>query len=189
MGTATTPRNARPALGIECLEARDVPAGNVTALVSGGALLLTGDSAANQVRVVQNVFGNVFVSGLTGTTVNGRASVFVGRGIPAALIADLGDGDDRIEVSGLVSGGIAIDGGLGNDVITLSNRRAAGNVEVFGGEGADTVSLSRVLAGSIVIVGGLGDDASTLSNSSAAVYVGFVVGVGPDIVPGYRLPG
>lgn len=62
-------RTFRP-LGLESLEARRVMAGNVTASIVGGDLVITGDNAANDVRIHQNL-GKLVVEGLNGTRING----------------------------------------------------------------------------------------------------------------------
>src|SRR5262245_18342162 len=104
-------RTTKAPLGIERLETRDTPAGNITATVSSGVLFLNGDGADNQFGLQQNSAGDVFVYGLNGTSVNGQPLVFVGRGTPAGVVADLGGGNDYLEVLNLFAGGISINGG------------------------------------------------------------------------------
>jgi hypothetical protein len=158
MRNATPLPAQRPALECERLETRDVPAGNVTAILSGGTLVLAGDTAENQFGVQQNALGDIVVFGLGETTVNGQASVFVGRGVLVALAADLGDGRDHFEVSGLfVSSDIVIHGGNGGDLIALGNVGAGRNIEVYSGEQGDTVSVSGAIAGNVLWLDGGND--------------------------------
>ena len=51
-------------------------AGNVTAQLVNGDLHLTGDSAANDVKVTRTAAG-IIVQGKTGTTINGLTTDFV----------------------------------------------------------------------------------------------------------------
>lgn len=73
-----------------------------------------------------------------------------------------GDGHDVIVFSGVVGG--AIDGGAGNDVITVGQLNAAVpvlggalNGAISGGDGNDTITIGKVINGA-VIDGGAGDD-------------------------------
>jgi len=143
-----TTRKGRPRtlLNVECLETRDVPAGNVSAQLSGGALLLAGDQFSNQVSVQQNQLGDIVIFGLNGTTINGQQSVYVGRGIPLTVAADMGAGDDSFEALGLFAGAISVQGGVGNDTIRLGNVGASGNIEAYGGEGDDNMVVTGVWA-------------------------------------------
>jgi hypothetical protein len=60
-------------LQVESLEARDLPAGTVTAAFAGGVLTLTGDAQANSLEVrISN--GNVTLKGTKGTAIAGGTS-------------------------------------------------------------------------------------------------------------------
>jgi len=149
----------RPALGVERLETRDVPAGNVLAFVSGGQLFITGGPNDNQVGVTQNAAGDVFVYGLNGTLVDGQPIVYMGRFIPANVIVDMRGGNDHFEIVGLVTGNVAVQGGDGNDSLIFINVHAFGNVQVTAGTGNDAVFLSGVTAGNLMqLAGGPGTD-------------------------------
>jgi hypothetical protein len=159
-------RTARAPLGIERLEARDTPAGNISATVSGGVLFLNGDGADNQFGLQQNASGDVFVYGLNGTSVNGQPVVLVGRGIPNAVVADLGTGNDYFEILGLLAGGVSINGGNGFNSIAMANVRTAGNIEYRGGQEDDAVFMAGVVAGNQMILdGGNGTDSLRLDRS------------------------
>jgi len=159
-------RTTKARLGIERLEARGTPAGNVTATVSGGVLFLTGDGADNQFGLQQNASGDVVVYGLNGTSVNGQPAVFVGRGVPNAVVAELRAGNDYFEVLGLAAGGVFIDSGNGSDSIALANVRTAGNIEVRTHLLDDAVFMSGVVAGNQMILhGGDGTDSLHLDHS------------------------
>lgn len=76
-------------LGLESLEDRDLKAGDVTVFLSGDDLVITGDNAANEVRIRQSL-GRLVVEGLNGTEINGRDRAF------KAFVGD----DVRIDLNG-----------------------------------------------------------------------------------------
>ena len=90
----------------------------------------------------------------------------------------LGDaGDDTITIDDSIigrDGAGMVDGGEGNDSITLSNGSDLGEIsgstgQVFGGAGDDTITLDGsdvALRGAGTVSGGEGNDSITLSNSS-----------------------
>jgi hypothetical protein len=82
-------------LGLESLEARRVMAGNVTAAVVGGDLVITGDGAANEVRIHQ-VLGRLVVEGLNGTKINGGNKDKFGANTDVRV--DLNGGLDKLTV-------------------------------------------------------------------------------------------
>jgi Ca2+-binding RTX toxin-like protein len=155
-----------PSPTLERRETRATPAGNVTAQVSGGSILLTGDAGDNQIILQQTRTGAVIVSGINGTTVNGRQSVSLGSGTPSGVFADLGDGPDYLQVFDLFAGSLVVVGGNGDDSLYFTNSRAIGNVEVYGGADNDTVFLSGVQALNIIgLDGGAGTDSLHVDNS------------------------
>src|SRR5262245_42531676 len=94
-------------LGCEPLEPRENPAGNVTAFLLGGSLTVVGDALDNAVSIQQSPVGDIVVVGLNGTTVNGRSSVLVGRGLLNTL--NMNGGNDAVEVVGpFVLGGMNV---------------------------------------------------------------------------------
>jgi len=169
MGTKKD-RRPRALLSVEHLETRDVPAGNVSATLSGGALFLAGDQFSNQVSVQQNQLGDIVILGRNGTTINGQPSVYVGRTIPSAFAADMGAGDDHLEVLGVFAGAITLQGGVGNDSIVLGNVGASGNIEAYGGEQDDNIVLNGVWAhNSLWADGNNGNDGLHYANSGGSV--------------------
>jgi hypothetical protein len=152
----------RSRLGFEVLEARDNPAGNVNAFFSGATLNLIGDAADNQIAVAQNSAGELVVTGLNGTTINRQSSINLGRVQLDGLWVNLGDGNDSVDVTGVaVTRGVAIEGGNGNDAITLSNVGAQ-TVSISGGAGDDGVTFNAVAASQgVKILGGPGADTFT----------------------------
>ena len=156
---STDSSRARAPLGVESLEARDTPAGNVLAFWSGGTLMLLGDANSNVVGLTQNAFGDVFAYGGAGTTVDGMGTVFLGRVFPPAVQIDMGGGNDYVEVIGVAAGDMAIFGGTGGDTVNLINDWSWNNVGVFVGDGDDVVRTQNVFAqGQVLIDGGPGFD-------------------------------
>src|SRR5262245_12696019 len=85
-------RNQFRNLAIEQLESREVMAGNVTAVLVGNTLSLTGDEAANDLEIHQIAVGKIRVeSGADATTINGKAG---------PIDFDLADGNLRVKLAG-----------------------------------------------------------------------------------------
>ncbi|MCI0700140.1 MAG: hypothetical protein L0241_03525 [Planctomycetia bacterium] len=160
------PNSMNCRLGCEQLEARENPDGNVAVAVSGGVIFVAGDAFNNRVVINQDVFGNVFATGLNNTTVNGVTQIFLGRGIPNRLIMDMGAGNDRTEVLDMtVFGHIEILGGLGDDSTFLLRNRAGGVVAVNGTSGNDETWISGVNAALVVAEGDVGFDRVHIDNA------------------------
>ncbi|HYH64860.1 MAG TPA: hypothetical protein VD866_09225 [Urbifossiella sp.] len=114
-----------------------MPAGNVTAALSGGTLEVLGDATDNRVVLRGHGAGIVEVQGI-GTTVNGGAgrATFAGVGRVRVLAAD---GDDRVTTKRLVLSDLYVSGGTGNDVLRLEDTTDAGSglaIALFGDEPA-----------------------------------------------------
>src|SRR5687768_13679640 len=120
----------RPPLGVECLESRFTPAGNVAAFLSGGTVSVFGDGDNNQVTIEQRSNGEVVITGNQTTNVNGsQSATFGGGGNPAGVYVDMGDGGDTLNVNNLGAGSIVLLGGNGNDSLRMTNSGAVSNVE------------------------------------------------------------
>jgi len=164
MSALRTNRFARTQLGIECLQARVMPA--VVALQldydgDGGAddIQIVGDSAKNFVSIQDNGTGTLIVSiDANGdgdiTDANDLNNVAVNySGNSVGIEVALGSGNDSFTytLGGNVSGGLrslAVDLGTGNDVFTLAatgKNFVAGSrldVDLIGGTGNDTASVT-----------------------------------------------
>ena len=105
-------------LVLEALEERIAPAGSVSVLVSNGSLIVTGDSAGNDI-VIDNVgldTGELRISsGGDATTIVtqlGSSDHAVLGGITKDVKIMLGDGNDTLDMSGVpVAGNLLVDGG------------------------------------------------------------------------------
>src|SRR5262245_54186121 len=115
-------------LGVERLDDRIVPAGNVTVEFVPGELgnevFLTGDSLGNNVQIRSgDVPNQVVIQGID-TTLNGSTESLTFDGI-LEVFANLGAGDDTLTASQLkltsIAAFLVVDGGDGNDAITVSD--------------------------------------------------------------------
>ena len=151
---------------VEKLQARFALAGDVSAVIDNGYLVLRGDDAANDVKV-ERVSGNqVRVSGQNNTKINGLDQPALLR-VRKGFDLQMKGGDDKLAVIGLNAVGryeIRMDLGAGNDTLSANNLIAQ-RMHVLGGTGNDTISVtnSRSRRGSGV-GGDAGDDTISLSN-------------------------
>jgi hypothetical protein len=114
-------------LQLESLETRDLMAGDVTARVTNGNLVVLGDAAANTVEIRQLAGGKFQITGSDATTINGKASAKFN-----------------------VTGDVSINMRGGNDVLQLGTNAAVtqvkGDINVHMGAGTDKLTLQRVRA-------------------------------------------
>lgn len=144
---------------------------NTDLLGSYGAQPVFGSGATIAITETQSVSPAASTPSLQSTTSNDTAT---GVDSNASQTISTSDGHDTITLSGTVGG--FIDGGAGNDTITLGVLNAA--VEVLGGApngtvnagaGNDLITIGRVVDGAI-IDGGTGDDTAIIGISSASVF-------------------
>jgi hypothetical protein len=104
-------------------------------------LRLTGDAFANSVEVAPGpTKGTVRVTGLDGTTIGGEPERVLPQ--PRGLRADLGDGDDRIEVRQLTwKRDLRIKGEGGGDSTVLRGVVVQGRTSWIGGRGEDRLDV------------------------------------------------
>ena len=153
-------------LALEKLQARELLAGDVTAAVTNGFLVVRGDDAANELTIERISGDRVRITGATGTTINGLTQPAILRVRKGYDIAT-GGGDDKLTVIGLNAVGryeIRMDLGAGNDVL-VANNLLAQRIHAGGGNGNDSITIrnSRSRRGSGV-GGGAGDDTLVLEN-------------------------
>ena len=155
-----------PHLNCETLEDRDNPSGNVSVFVSGGIIFANGDAANNRINIQQNSSGDVYISGLDNTTVNGQSALYLGRGVPNGVRINLGDGNDRAEIVGLAMNGSArLDMGNGNDQAIILGTTARESIEIYGDDGDDDTYLSGITAAYVILDGGNGYDTVHADNT------------------------
>lgn len=118
----TNRRRYRPLL--EELESRLAPAGNVTAVVSSGSLIITTGNDNTAIMVNQPSAGKITLTG-DGATINGSTGPVTFSKVTKNLIINFGKGDDALTfdetTSITISGDIVINGGKGNLTIATAN--------------------------------------------------------------------
>lgn len=148
----TTRHSLRPSL--ETLEARDVPAGTVSATFANGRLTITGDAAANAllIRMEPEHLLTITDNG-TGTQIrlNGGPvadAVTLPAPVTGAVVINLGDGADDLFLDGVgLPGSLTINGGNGSgdgltgNSIRLQNVQVGGNLAVTNLAGEDNIYL------------------------------------------------
>ncbi|MEM7314666.1 MAG: hypothetical protein AAF497_16080, partial [Planctomycetota bacterium] len=135
----------------EQLEARNLLAGDITASVSGGTLRVIGDSQDNQVSVSVNDTGDLIVTGLNDTTVNGQSTPFVAVSgsniLSRKLVIRTQGGDDQITVDGVeVTNDLLVDTGRGNDVLEINSATVNGQTRISLGNQNDTLAIAALEA-------------------------------------------
>lgn len=164
---------------MEALEPRLLMSGNVTVEVKDGWLNILGDRSANQITIDQTDLpsGQFRISaGDADTTINGSSQSQVFEGVRDVRV-DLGEGDDKLSLTGLSSIGHArIDMGNGADDLKLSNSAIDGGFWLQLGEGNDSfLAKETTFRGSVRVWGNNGDDSIAFDDGSAPhVWVGLM---------------
>jgi hypothetical protein len=143
----------RPCL--EVLEDRWCPA--VTALLSGGMLGISGDSA--NLHITRSATG-AFTIMDNGNPVSSRSFALV-----RDLSVNLGGGNDRVVIDlggGTLPGGVTVDLGSGTDALIIRNGTIAKDLSVFASSSADTVKLTGLSIGGDTTIGLGGGPADSL---------------------------
>jgi hypothetical protein len=113
---------------IDRLERRVVLSGNITAVVSGGSLLLTGDAQDNTVALEQSTPGSFIVSGgFSDTTINGGTDPIAVSGVTRDVRFAAGGGLDQLQFQNSDFFSPVI---VGRDVIVTGASRATNEVTV-----------------------------------------------------------
>lgn len=148
-------------------------AGDVTAKISGGDLVIKGDSLANGITIAAGTTaGTVVVTGITAggsaTTVNGGTTAVTLSGFTGDLKIDLKGGDDNVSVTGLtVSDDGKIKAGNGGDTVSVSDTTFGDDFKTDLGDGDDTLTLDSItVTGHAKVEGHHGDDDTTITDST-----------------------
>ncbi len=112
------------------LDTNRVP-GNVVAYLSGSDLILIPDAHDNGVLISPDAAGNVLVTGVGGTTINGST-------IPFPVSSSGG---------GVLPEDLTVVGSAGSDLISLLDVTVTGNAIISGGSEIDSIYLSGVIVG------------------------------------------
>lgn len=150
----------RHRLQIESLEQRRMLAGDVTVIVKSGRLLVTGAAGDEAVEITQGSKANTFrIAGLEGTTVNGQVATtpVAFSGVSRGIRIDLGAGENAIALGKAgqeqtVAPAVSVNGGVGDDSITITNTRVRGTLAIETNAGRNRVNLLNTsVAGDVVI--------------------------------------
>ncbi len=113
-------------LRIECLESRMPLAGNVTAGLNRGGLVINGDNGDNSVTVTPGPAGQYVVAGAAGTTINGQASQTF-SGAVRGLAVQLRGGSDSLTLKpGTYLGSVVITDLAGSNSVNVAGANING---------------------------------------------------------------
>jgi hypothetical protein len=190
-------RPRRPAFcgRIERLEDRWTPAGVLTALLSGGNLTILGDNLANGLTITQSADSRLVLTPTASTQIRLGTGGIPQSGaltLPYPLtdnvFARLYDGDDVLSLSGVtLPSSLGIDGGHGNNTVSMTNVVAQKDIAIENRIGNDRTNLFS----EVTVLGKLsiqnGDGGSLVDdNASTTLRVAkdFVVrnGTGADVI-------
>lgn len=183
--------------GFEQLERREVLAGNVTAVIDGGNLVITGDSGNNNIVISRGPLGQVIVAGGTEggaigteTQINGSVAPAILSGFAVDVLINMGDGNDRVVITDFTSSNVinAYLGG-GDDVFLLQSRSepalpftrndaapvtyadvsTIGSVIVYANSGNDTFGMfDASIGGDLIFYGDVGNDTFIADGTTTA---------------------
>src|SRR5262245_23665112 len=100
---------------LEPLELRRMLAGNVTATLVGGELIIHGDSKSNAIVVSTHPDNTTTVAPAAGTKVNGGGQTATFAGFPE-VACDMGNGDDNVALVDMFQTASIVTGN-GNDTV------------------------------------------------------------------------
>ena len=121
--------------------ATSLAAGNVTAVYAGGNLTLTGDNSDNLVTMSVTA-GVLTISGQSGTTVNGLASVSTPLVGPLTASIDMGGGSDSLTINNVTMVAPSVLMGSGNDTFVITNSNLT-ITTYSGGTGSNRFRMSN----------------------------------------------
>ena len=195
-----SPISARQKQGLsyQTLEGRRLLAGNVSVGLSGSTLVVTGDDLSNQIEVSQNANGDVLFTGLDSTTINGQTEFTFAQTFSRSRFqlndgADEvsfngfesgrefrflgGNGDDRLDASGLTARYYHVQGNAGDDAFQVSDSLSRRSAYFHLGAGDDVLAVESFDAGrNFKVYGNAGDD--TFASNTLTVDRKFRVNLG-----------
>ena len=178
------------------LESRKMLAGDVT-VVEDGQLYIRGDELSNQIRIAADESGQVLITGLNSTTINGSSDPFVvtgtanlngARGRNASFDGGLRilthGGDDRIDIRDIeLDDSSVIMTGEGDDFVRFIRSTSHEDLFAETDTGDDTLVFFQARVYGIFDVNSdIGDDSIRLHNSRTAGNTGFHSGTEDDHV-------
>lgn len=154
---------------LEVLEDRTTPAGNVTAIMTGGSLFITGDHEANRISISSAGGKNIAITPLDGTTrINGVAGPIILGGYKHGVNVWMGGGNDLVIAVGLdVKKDLRIDMGWGNNTLIMNGVVVKKTATVNAGAGNDHIMMQGArVKKSALVDAGPGNDLVNIANSS-----------------------
>jgi hypothetical protein len=183
---------------MERLEARQMLAGNVTAEIVDGDLIVTGDGLDNRIAITvgglhPGVHGTNTADG-NPTSVNGAATgSFNVDGLTGDVVVRMGAGRDFVSFEGNFPGAVVLEGGAGNDVFwSMGGLSTASELIINTGPGENRIEMSgRIMlpswhrgnvqiGGSLIITGGDQRDVINIHQAWVANDSLINTGDGPD---------
>ena len=187
----TTHNRIRPSL--EALEARDTPAGTVSATFTAGRLTVTGDAADNTVLITLGWDDRLTISGNESGTVvrlNGGPagnSVTLPAPLTGGVTINLGDGADVLTIDTVdlpgsltINGGNGVAGGpVGNSVILKGSVLVGGSLTITNLAGLDTTQLSGLVnvGGNMTVRNGAGGSLLSVEPNTVDLHVGGLMSI------------
>ncbi len=163
--------NINDQVAMEALEPRILMDGNVTAVLTGTTLRITGDGAANAVQIYQpwgdesiRVSGRIHPGTGFGTTINGGAELNLIEGVRSIrinmgngdVVVGIGDDDFFFPEADTYQRNIIVDLGAGTNRLRFGKNQLGtntqnvtinGNLTIRGGNGTDTVMMNGTVVG------------------------------------------
>lgn len=163
---------------LERLEPREVMAGNVSASIAGGNVVLSGDPLGNQVTIARNSPTSITITGIN-TTINGGNKPITFNGFQRDLTVNLNAGNDIVRFVNSsdsvfqVLGNLTVKTGDGADQVHFAQVSVGGKLSVDTGAGNDRVSTSTgsgtwglEVASAASILAASGKDNFTIDNAN-----------------------
>jgi hypothetical protein len=170
-------------LAFERLETRALLAGEVTAQLMGGDLLVRGDHLDNRITIDRTPAGEIRVAGDDFTLVNGESAPAVFRNVVNIDIRTAG-GADHVSLQGIRAGAaLRIDTGAGDDTVLVLQSQVRGSFSLLTGSGHDLINLVASDPGKrSQIHSGAGDDVVTVERSKLTRVLFVNAGRGDDTI-------
>ena len=178
------------------LEARQLLAGDVT-VFENGQLYIRGDELSNQFAIVADESGQITVTGLNDTTINGSSDPFLvndstdlnglyGRNasFEGGVRIQTFEGHDRIDIRGVEFGDRSlVSTGEGDDFVRFLKSSSQQDFDALTGEGDDTLNFVQTrVRGDFSLATSAGHDSIRVFNSRTWGETDVFSGTGDDTV-------
>ncbi|MEM8677739.1 MAG: hypothetical protein AAGF97_00160 [Planctomycetota bacterium] len=151
---------------VESLESRKMMAGDVSARVVNGDLIVTGDNQDNEIYVFQMDADSYALFGESGTRINGLSGQPF-HGVSDDIRINLRNGDNKLALQGVeTNDDLIIRTGNGHDQILMDGSNVRSNLRIQTGRGNDTLFITdSVVQGRLTANLGAGNDELLVSAS------------------------